>query len=469
MGVVGRPTGAIRPIGWWFGPPCSTSARHVAVLALVLGVVLSLRLGADAAVAQDTGLLNVTDDVLDNGLRVILVEDHSAPTVAIDVWYRVGGADDPPGRSGFAHLFEHMMFQGSANVPRGAHNDLVSEAGGNANATTAVDRTNYFQALPAHQLPLGLWLEADRMRSLVVDEANFTREREVVKEEYRQRIQNQPYGEAQLRLQTLPYDYPPYQRPVIGSIADLDAATADEVRAFHAAYYKPNNAVLVVAGDVDVAATRELVRRYFGDIPRRDPAPARPPYLPVARQQEERVTLQDSLARVPATLIGYVVPPRDQPDFYAADLLAFVLGGGESSRLARALLDSGLATSASTWVAGNLGPSLFGVVLVPNPGVEPERLEQVYADELERVRTAGVDPDELTKAVNRVRTQRIRGLQSALGLAESVQAATFYLGDPRGVLADLERYRAVTSADLQRVTVRYLAPEARRVIQVVPR
>ncbi len=443
--------------------------QSATVAALVLGAWLAASGAVAPVAAQDAGLLNITDYGLDNGLRVILVEDHSAPTVAVDVWYRVGGADDPTGRSGFAHLFEHMMFQGSANVPRGAHNDLISGAGGNANASTGIDRTNYFQALPAHQLPLGLWLEADRMRSLVVDEASFEREREVVKEEYRLRIQNQAYGEAQLRLQTLPYDYPPYRQPVIGSIEDLDAATADEVRAFHAAYYKPNNAVLVVAGDIDVVGTRDLVGHYFADIPRRDPPPARPAYTPSPRQQEERVTIQDPQARVPAVLMGSVVPPRGQPDFYAADLLASVLGGGGSSRLGRALVDGGLATAASTHVAGNLGPSLFGTSLVPNPGVEPARLEHIYGEELERIRTSGVEADELTKAINQIRTGRTRGLQSALGLAESVQAANFYLGDPRAVLTDVERYRAVSSTDLQRVADQYLGRDRRLVIQVEPR
>ena len=213
---------------------------------------------------------------LDNGLQLILVEDHSAPTVAISVWYKVGGADDPVGRSGFAHLFEHMMFQGSANVPRGKHAEWISAAGGNHNASTWLDRTNYFEELPAHQLPLALWLEADRMRSLVVDAENFDREREVVKEEYRQRIENQPYGEAFLKLQTIAYDYGPYQTPVIGSVEDLEQATIDEVRRFHATYYAPNNAVLTIAGDIDVAQTRALVERYFGDIPRQ----AAPPDLP---------------------------------------------------------------------------------------------------------------------------------------------------------------------------------------------
>lgn len=441
----------------------SRSIGGILALLLVLAV-----LGAAVARAQPADPLRLTPDRLDNGLEVILVEDHAAPTVAVDVWYKVGSADDPRGRSGFAHLFEHMMFQGSANVPPGLHSELITAAGGSSNASTSLDRTNYYQTLPAHQLPLALWLEADRMRSLVVDDTRFAREREVVKEEYRLRVDNQPYGEAALRLQTLPFDYPPYQQPTIGSVADLDAATVDEVRAFHAAYYKPNNAVLVVAGDIDPDQARDLVRRYFADIPRRDPPPPLPTYTFSPAGQPQQVQIDDRLARVPAAFIAHRVPPRGQPDYYAAELLGRVLGGGGSSRLARALTDTGLATSANTSVSGNRGPGLFGVTLVPNPGVELERLERVVDDELERIRADGVDRAELEKAINQIRTNRIASLQSALGLAESVQGASFYLGDPRGAFTELDRYRGVSSDDVRRVAQQYLGQESRTVITVNP-
>jgi predicted Zn-dependent peptidase len=436
--------------------------------AAVFAVLAGLAWPVGEGRAQDAGLRAITEYWLENGLQVILVEDHSAPTVAVDVWYQVGGGDDPVGRSGFAHLFEHLMFQGSGNVPPGAHFEWIARAGGDTNATTGLDRTNYFEVLPAHQLPLGLWLEAERMRSLMVDEANFDREREVVKEEYRQRVENQAYGEAHLLLQTRPFAYAPYQQPVIGSIADLDRAALAEVQAFHDAYYKPNNAVLVVAGDIDMEQTRELVERYFGDIPRQEPAPTRPPYVPAQGGQAATVTLQDDLARVPATFMGYVVPPRDHPDYYAATVLSYALSGGDSSRLARVLVDPGLAAAANTWVTGNRGPSLFGVVLVPNQTVPLEMLELIYAAQLDQIREEGLEPEELTKVVNQVRTEQINGLQSALGLAESVQAANFYLGDPRAVLADIERFRAVTSEDIQRVAREYLGGEDRLVIRVAP-
>jgi predicted Zn-dependent peptidase len=430
--------------------------------------LLALLLCARPSLAQDTTSLELSSYQLENGLQVILVEDHSVPTVAVDVWYRVGGANDPPGRSGFAHLFEHMMFQGSANVPPRAHGDLISRSGGNANATTRRDITNYFQELPSHQLPLALWLEADRMQSLVVDESNFNREREVVKEEYRQRIQNRPYGEAYLLLETLPFAYPPYQQPVIGSIEDLDRATVEEVRAFHTAYYKPNNATLTVAGDIDPALTRELIQRYFGDIPRREPPPGLPPYEPGRTVTASTVRLEDDLARVPATFVGYVIPPLGEPDSYRADLLAYLLGTGDSSRLARALVDTGLASYAGATVLGNRGPSLFAVILVPNPGVDVEELVRIYEGELRQIQADGVRADELEKSVNQVRAGKIDGLQTALGLAESVQAANYYLGDPAAYLGELERYRSVTSTDIQRFIGEYLAQDDRQVIAVVP-
>ena len=442
------------------------SVALLAPLALPLALAV-VNFSPRAVLAQSAPKLNVTQFTLDNGLKAILVEEHSAPTVAVSVWYKVGGANDPQGRSGFAHLFEHMMFQGSADVAPGRHDQLVSAAGGTNNASTGIDRTNYFEALPSNQLPLALWLEADRMRSLVVDDANFKREREVVKEEYRQRVGNQAYGEAALKLQTMPFDYPPYERPVIGSIEDLDQATVDQVRAFHTEYYKPNNAVLTVAGDIDVAQARALIRQYFSPIPQQAAPPQLPPYTFTLQTKAQDVTIQDPLARVPAEFVAYRIPPRGQPDYYPLVLLARILGGGESSRLAQALIDPGIASDASVSADGNLGPSEFDVTLVPNPGIDLSKLESVYYQEVDRVVKDGVSTDELTKAVNQILTRRISGLQSALGLAENVQAANFYLGDPQALFSELDRYRAVKSADIQRVAARYLTPDTRNVIKDV--
>ncbi|MCJ7739681.1 MAG: insulinase family protein [Anaerolineae bacterium] len=446
--------------------PGLLTIQSIVPLSAVLAGIPGAGLAA-AGDAQSAEPFNITTYELANGLQVILVEDHSAPTAAVSVWYEVGGAADPPGRSGFAHLFEHLMFQGSANVPRGRHPEWINAAGGNHNASTGTDRTNYFEELPAHQLPLALWLEADRMSSLVVDSDNFEREREVVKEEYRQRIENQPYGEAFLRLQTIAYDYEPYQTSVIGSIADLDRSTVEEVRQFHGTYYAPNNATLTVAGDIDVDRTQELIERYFGDIPRQDDPPALPSYPFTPQQESQELTIEDRLARVPALFMVYRIPPRREQDYYAAELLSHILGEGDSSRLARALVDTGLATVAHSSAIGNLGPSLFYVVLIPNPDVEVDQLARIFDDELDRIRNEGVDAEELNKAINGILTDQIGGLQDALGLAESVQDANFFLGDPHAVLADLDRFRAVSGQDVQRVAQDYLSDYSRNVVNVL--
>lgn len=433
-------------------------------MVVLLALLLTTGLGSVQAQAEDE--LNIVTYTLENGLDVILVEDHSAPTVAVDVWYDVGGANDPTDRSGFAHLFEHLMFQGSENVAPGEHFRLIAAAGGNANASTGIDRTNYFQVLPSHQLPLALWLEAERMQSLRITQENFTREREVVKEEYRLRVENQPYGEAQLRWQTLPFDYPPYESTVIGSIEDLNAATLDEVLAFHDAYYQPNNATLTVAGDIEIEQTQELIQQYFGDIAGEEAPPALPDYEFTVQEEARVITVTDTLAQVPATFIAYRIPTRDAPDYYALEVLARILGVGNSSRLAQALVDTGQAAAASAFTQGNVGPSLFSAILVPNAGVEPATLADVFYAELERLRQEGVAEEELRKAINQIRAETLNSLESVLSVAENVQAANFYLGAPDLLLAELERYQAVTAADVQQVAQAYLQPESRNVINV---
>ena len=437
-------------------------ALAVAVVLASLSPAASLTVGiVQAAAAPD-----ITQYRLDNGLEVILVRDESAPAVGVSVWYKVGSAQDPPQMNGFAHLFEHLMFQGSAHVPRGYFDKLIEGAGGSDNAWTSIDQTAYHEEVAPHQLPLALWLEADRMASLAIDQANFDREREVVKEEYRQSYANAPYGEASLKLETMPYDYVPYQRPTIGTVADLDRATLDAVRKFHDTYYKPNNAVLTVAGNIDIAETKDLIQRYFAGIPRRDDPPARPAYTFTVQKQPQELVLEDSLAKVPATLISYRIPPRGQPDYYAAVLLAQILGTGDSSRLARALIDTGLASAADAYTIGNLGPGVTNVILQPNPDVDMARVEKVYFDELDRIRKQGVSAIELATAVSEIRADRVRSLQRTADLAESVQEANFYLGDPQAVLAELDRYKGVTPADIQRVANEYLGDNSRNVIRV---
>lgn len=412
--------------------------------------------------------LPLTSYQLANGLQVILVEKHSAPTVAVNIWYRVGGMNDPEQRSGFAHLFEHMMFQGSANAPKGEMDQLDESVGGSNNASTHIEYTNYYQIMPANQLPLALWLDADRMASLDVNQTNLANQRDVVIEEYHQRVSNSPYGEAFENLTTLPYDYAPYQKRVIGSVEDLRRASLSDVIKFHNTYYAPNNATLVVAGDINVEQTRKLVQDLFGSIPTKPAPPPAPAYTPAPRQEAQVITMTDNLAKVPAVLIGYSAPPRHDPDYPAVDLLANILGSGNSSRLAKLLVDTGEAVQASAFLDGNRGPSLFGAILVPNGTSNMGALTQKYDEEIARISKEGVNQAELDKSINLLRSGRIVGLEQAHELAEAVQAANFYLGDPKAVFTELDAYRKVTPADIQRVAAKYLATERRTVINVQP-
>ena len=308
---------------------------------------------------------------LDNGLRVVMLVDHTSPTVAVDVVYDVGSRNEERGRTGFAHLFEHMMFQGSANVPRGEHFKLVTSHGGQLNGTTSADRTNYFEMLPSSELALGLWLEADRMKSLDITQENFENQRSVVKEEYRMRVENAAYVPASLRLEELVFQgYWPYEHPSIGTMRDLDGAQLDWVRAFHDAYYAPNNAVLSIAGDFDEsrgARAREALLR------RRAAAAERPALRAAAlagADAPRSAVVEDSHARLPALLSGWVIPPSDQPDHYALDLAAMLLGDGESSRLHRASCASAASRSRptpprTTTAAPTCSSSMYGSRAAP--------------------------------------------------------------------------------------------------------
>jgi zinc protease len=439
--------------------------------------LLALALAAGAAPlpgqqAAGPGNLPFETYRLDNGLRVILSPDRSVPVVAVDVWYDVGSRNERPGRTGFAHLFEHMMFQGSANVGKGEHFTLIERAGGSMNGTTSEDRTNYFETLPANRLNLGLWLEADRMRSLAVTKENFENQRQVVKEERRLRVDNQPYTSSFLHaLYTAPYNARScfaYGHEVIGSMADLDAAETRDVQEFFNTYYTPNNATLTVVGDFDPAEARSLIQKYFGEM---RPGPSPPPvecatpfsHLPA------RDTVRDSRANLPAILQSHGIPQAGHPDAYALSLLASILGSGESSRLHQRLVKqekAALQVSSSANV--RRGPGVFVIFSIANQGVGVDRLETLAGEEIEKVRRNGVTPAELEKARNQYRARTVRGRQTALGKAEALQYFAHFHGDPAAIRTDLERYMAVTPADIQRVARQYLVPQNRAVVVTQP-
>lgn len=429
---------------------------------------------ATALQAQDPGRIQLDTFSLANGLKVVLAPDHSTQVVAVNVWYNVGSRNEQVGRTGFAHLFEHMMFQGSANVPKGGHMSMVEQAGGSMNGSTQDDRTNYFEVLPSNRYNMGLWLEADRMKSLAVTEANFVNQKETVKEERRLRFDNQPYIGAFLKGVTAPFDSKTcfaYGHELIGSMNDLNAAKVEDVQAFFRLYYAPNNATLTLVGDFDPAEARQLIRQYFGDIPRVSP----PPVVSCdakfnAGQRRETVT--DAKATLPALLHIYLVPEYRNPDHAALELLATILGSGESSRMNRAIARearAALATQVGLDITGpHRGPSTFAALAIANQGVSPDSLDKLMTREIARVSADGVTDEELTKAKNSRRASQIFGKERALSTAEEIQAANMYLGSPDAVNTDLARYMRVTRDDIKRVAQQYLRPDNSTVILIKP-
>lgn len=435
------------------------------------------------AITFDRYALKVTDYTLANGLRVILAEDHSAPVVAVDTWFRVGGADDPAQRSGFAHLFEHMMFEGSANVPGGEWDKLLEAIGASNNAYTQNDKTAFWNVAPATELPRLLWMESDRMATLAVTDEAYQTQRQVVIQEYNQRVANRPFGEANLRLFTQPLQgYTPYARPVIGSVADLEAAPFSDVEAFHTTYYRPNNATLVIVGDIDVKQTQALVQAYYGEIPAGPPVVQtldRYPYpetLPSTGTDEATgcqlgttETLVDNKVQVPRYAVTVAGPVRGTPDFYALKLLTDILAGGESSRFQQEIVRQGLAASAFVGLNDYRGASVLYGVALPNQGDKVEGMRQLLIDQFTKVREKGVTAAELARVQQQQLISTISGFRnSALDSAEWLQDATLTFGDPNRIGDELAMYQAVTVEDIQQAAQTYLCDRPMHVQLVVP-
>jgi zinc protease len=408
---------------------------------------------------------------LKNGLKVITLEDHRAPIVSVQVWYRVGSKEEPQGQGGFAHLFEHLMFKGSKNVAPEQHARFVEQLGASYNATTFFDRTNYYETVPISALDRILFLEADRMTSLIVDEANLKSEREVVKEEYRLRVANAPYGS--LLTEVLKLVYPaghPYSHPSIGSIPDLDAAKLSDVRKFHETYYKPDNATLVVVGDFNTGDLMKKVEKYFSGIPK-SPTGTFPrlPVPPDTQNAERRTTIYDKMAPLPLVGMAFRLPEAKSADLPVFAVIEQILSAGQSSRLYRSLVrEKQLAVEAS---GGRLPLQLGGVFFfftVANAGKDPATLENAVKEEVERLRTAPVSADELAKARNQVLTSRVFGLLSAEEKGVAIGDADMLYGSPEMVNKEIELIQKVTAADVQRVAQKYFAPEKRNVFVFLP-
>jgi zinc protease len=451
--------------------PRATGAL-AALSGALLGALAGVPLGAGTAHAQDTAAPRLAFEkyALPNGLEVILHEDRSVPLVAVNTWYKVGSGDEQPGRTGFAHLFEHVMFMGSQNVPVGAFDQWLEAAGADINGSTWFDRTNYYETMPSNALPLALWLDADRMGFLLptMDQAKLDLQRDVVKNERRERVENVPYGRAEETI--LPVLFPkghPYSWFVIGSMADLSAASLDDVKRFFRTYYAPNNATIAIAGDFDRDSAKAWVERYFGDIPRGPQAVTRPTVPPVALPRDTFLVLEDAV-QLPRVYYTWHSAKAFAPDDAVLDVLAYVLAGDKNSRLYKSLVyDKQVAQEVNAFQFSGRVDGFFRVDVTPKPGQAPQRIAELAAAEIQRVIDGAVTERELARAKNTIRTNLLDRLANVLGKADQLNFYNYIAGDPDYLRQDLERYDRVTAADVQRVARTYLgAPKV--VLTVVP-
>jgi zinc protease len=450
-------------------PPKAPAAAKPAATASTSAAAAVAKPLDPAAEALSRLSLSIQRLTLANGLRVVLYPDQSSPTVAVAVTYDVGSRHEQTGQSGFAHLFEHMMFQGSRHVKKGQHFSLITERGGTLNGTTSADRTNYFEVLPASELELALWLEADRMRALDVSAENFENQRSVVKEEYRMRYLNAPYMMGLLRLSELVFaKYPPYANPTIGKMEDLDGAKLEWVSAFYEKYYAPNNAVIAIAGNFDTDVAARALDRYFGSIPRRDLTPFTvPAALPEAAAARDRVT--DKNAKTPGLFYGYLIPPSRTPEHYALELAAMVLGDGESSRLHQSLVrDRAVAQGASAWTRDYRGPDEFAISIELAEKATLEQVTKLVDAELDRLRKTPPSAAELERVKRRLKASFVFGLETNLRRASELSQFELYFGDARELTRELARYLEVTPEAVKNAAAKYLTEGRRALVEVVP-
>jgi zinc protease len=432
-------------------------------------LALLLSLAAAPAVAQEVSIPHTTF-TLPNGLRVIVAEDHSTPVAAVNVWYHVGSGYEKPGRTGFAHLFEHVMFEGSRNVKEGDFDNLLEAAGGQNNGSTNTDRTNYYEIVPSNAVELALWLEADRMGGLLdaFNAQKLTGQRDVVKNERRQSYENQPYG---LLWETAASAlYPaghPYSWSTIGSMADLDSASVEDVSEFFRTYYTPNNATLTIVGDVNTAQIRPMVERLFGGIAR-GPAVERP-RIPVPQIAATRYITKEDRVTLPQVSVIWRGVPRGHADEAALDVAAALLTDGKSARLYKRLVyDQQVASQTSSFNNANLLSGDFWVTVRGKQGTQLDSMEAAVTEEVGRLAQAPPAADEVQRVVNQIVTGFVSSLETVAGKADQLNSYQYYFNDPGYVGRDLARYRAVTPADVQRVTRQYLTGKNRIVISFVP-
>ncbi|PYR64350.1 MAG: peptidase M16 [Acidobacteria bacterium] len=439
--------------------------RYAAGLAAAIGALAAaVSLSADTAPS-----VKFTDTKLKNGLRLIISEDHVAPTFSIAVVYNVGSRNERQGRTGFAHLFEHMMFKGSENVGPGEHFYTIFANGGSMNGTTDKERTLYFETMPANQLEAAIFLEADRMKSLAITKDNLDNQRNAVQEERRLGIDNAPYGKTYEAIDELGLDNPAYKHSVIGSMQDLNAASVDDVASFFKTYYAPNNAIVAIVGDLSTAKVQELARKYLEPIPMQ----AAPPKVDVSeppQTAERRLTLDDPLARVPHVDISYRIPSSLSPDDDTIDVLSLVLGSGRSSRFYETIVrQKQLAASVNTFAGDSRGPRLFRITATPAPGKSVDDVEAAVYAEIERVKSGPIENWEIEKARNTARRSFVGGLQSSLNRAVELAEYALVYDNPGEINTRYQRLDKITGVDVQRVAKQYLTKDNRSVVVTNPK
>jgi predicted Zn-dependent peptidase len=442
-------------------------SRRLTCRFTVAAVVATLGLAVSPS-AITPPKITFTDTKLSNGLRLIVAEDHVAPVFSIAVVYNVGSRDERKGLTGFAHLFEHMMFKGSENVGPGEHFYTIFSNGGTMNGTTNKERTLYFESMPANQLEAGMFLEADRMRSLAIVKENLDNQRQAVQEERRQGLDNQPYGRTNEAIDELAFDNPAYKHSVIGSMDDLNAASTQDVASFFQTYYAPNNAIIAVAGDVTAAGVRALARKYFESIPAQ-PAPPAVDISQAPQQAERRLTIDDKLARLPRLDVSYRIPSDLAPDGDAVDMLGVVLSSGRSSRFYEGIVrQKQLAVNINAFAPDSRGPRLLRIIATPTPGKSIDDLEAAIDAEIERLKSGPIAGWEIDKARNTARRQLVAGLGQSLTRAIQLAEYALVFNDPGRINTGYERFAKVNAADVQRVAKQYLTRDNRSVIVTRP-
>ena len=453
----------VQPRPRWF----SVGLRCAGISSLVLLLAGVAYKTLDAAVRPPH--LDYQLATLDDGLTIALLEDHSVPIVHLQLWYHVGSRDERPGHTGFAHLFEHLMFKGSKNVDPEQHISLIASLGGQSNAYTTEDATVFWETVPSHALPLVLWLEADRMATLRINRETFESEREVVKEERRMRVDNQPYG----RLSELIYDNAftvhPYKHTTIGSMSDLEAASVDDVREFYQTYYVPGNATVALVGDFDSAQALELAKKYLGRVPKAmQPVPR-----DIAKEpkptKERRVTLSENWP-LPVVVVAYPITYDGNPDSYPLHIASKILSDGQSSRIYRKLVyDTSIAMTA--FGGGNIleDPNLFYAVALVQPGHTPAEAEKALIEEFERFKREPVSAHELERAKNQFARDYIEGRETIQGKALFLAHAAVIHNDVKTADGEFDIFSAITIADVQRVARTYFTPETRLILTILPK